>query len=168
MALEIDRATREPVMPPLSPPAKPAAPPANREPLLIAAQPDGADLGGVSAAMAPLAELCASELAQTPFRVGIIGPPGAGKSFALARLSAAIADLGSRVPGAGVSRPREIVMATVDAAGFGADGFDPASALASAVYVALEVGSRRRQLRGAGRRGRPRRRRSPPRRGGGS
>ena len=142
MALEIDRVTREPDMTPLArafaPPAAP--PPGSREPLLIAADPEGADVAGVSAALAPLIELIVSNETQTPFRVGLIGPSGVGKSFALHRLSQTISELGARNPGGGVSRPREIVVAKLDAAGLAAEGFDPASALASAVFVALEAG----------------------------
>jgi KAP family P-loop domain len=160
MALEIDRATREPVMPvpaksplPVNSPAaanspaatkSPAPPPRpSREPLLIASSTEAADVAEVASALQPLIELCVSEATQTPFRVGLIGPHGAGKSFALRRLAESIGDLGSRAPGAGISRPREIVVATLDAAGIGAEGqggFDPASALASAVFVALESG----------------------------
>ncbi len=139
MALEIDRATREPVMPPL---AKPPAPTNGaRAPSPVAVAPDADDVLGVSAALSPLVELCVSEATPTPLRIGLIGPAGAGKSFALGRLSDAIADLGARAPGAGVTRPRDILIATLDAAGLGADGqFDPASALAASVFVALESG----------------------------
>jgi hypothetical protein len=141
MPLEIDRATREPVMPPLSKPPAPASPP--REPAPVASPPDAADAFGVTAALGPLVEFCVSERTPTPLRIGLVGPAGAGKSFALGRLSAAIADLGARGPGAGVTRPHDIVVATLDAAGLAVEsefGFDPASALAASVFVALESG----------------------------
>jgi hypothetical protein len=143
MALEIDRVAREPFLPPLSKPVEPPAPaPTPLDPVLLGSA-DTVDIAGLTEAMAPLVELCLSEQAQTPFRVGLIGPLGAGKSFALNRLRRTLADLGSRNPGAGASRPPEFVVATLDASGLSVDpalGFDPASALASAVFTALESG----------------------------
>ena len=143
MALEIDRVAREPFMPPLGRSAgTPSPAPTSLEPLLLGSA-DMADVADLTAALAPLVELCLSEQAQTPFRIGLIGPLGAGKSFALNHLRRALADLGSRNTGAGATRPPDFVVASLDAAALGADaalGFDPASALACAVFVALESG----------------------------
>ena len=143
MTQEIDRVTREPAMPP--PPNRPPAASAvtSQDPVLIVGGADAADLTGVGEAMAPLVDLALSPLAQTPFRVGLIGPFGSGKSFALERLTAAISVAASQPPDAAVPRHSKIVMANFDAAGLGSDhavGFDPASALAAAMYVALENG----------------------------
>ena len=142
MTQEIDRA-REPAMPypPNRPPLAPAVSP--QDPVLIVGGADAADLTGVAEAMAPLVDLALSPLAQTPFRVGLVGPFGSGKSFALQRLTAAMSVAASQPPEAAAPRHSKIIIAKFDAAGLGADhtvGFDPASALAAAVYVALENG----------------------------
>ena len=141
MAIDADRAEREPALAPtLDPVPTPAAPrptplaPPNS--VLLADSTDTGDLLGVAEAVRPLAELCLSSEAQTPFLAGIIGPAGSGKSFALRRLVDAIdaiADAAAKSPGGPfLSR---VVIATVDAAAI--EG-DPASALASAAFVALE------------------------------
>ncbi len=140
MTLQIDRASREPTMP--SPP-RPNPPVASSDPVLIVGGAETPDLIGVDAAMAPLVELCLSPLAETPFRIGLIGPLGSGKTFALKRLAAAISVAASQPPDSYAPRHSRIVIANFDAAGLGSDravGFDPASALASAVFVALENG----------------------------
>jgi hypothetical protein len=152
MALESDRIFREgptlparplggPLAPPSAPPPVPppvqAVPPiAAREPLLLADEPDAGDLLGAAEAVRPLAELCLSPEAQTPFLVGIVGPAGSGKSFALRRLAATIEAL-SAAAGKAKSTPllSRVVVAPLDAAGVSGD---PASALASAAFVALE------------------------------
>lgn len=148
MTLEIERGTREPA--PLLPQREsvalaPVAPPsyAAADPVLLVGHPDSADATGVECAMAPLVDLCLSPLAQTPFRVGIVGPLGAGKSFALKRLTRSLSVAASQPPDASQPRHNKIVIVEFDAAGLGSDravGFDPASALASATFIALERG----------------------------
>ena len=104
----------------------PAAPTA----VLLADRREGADLWGVGEAMRPLAELCLSVEAETPFALAIVGGRGAGKSFALRRLVEAVeARERSGRPGL-VSK---VAVAHVDVA-----AGDPASAVAAAVYGALE------------------------------
>jgi len=141
MAIDADRAEREPTAAPvLGPVFAPVAPrptlPGPREPVLFADKADSGDLLGAAEAVRPLAELCLAPDAQTPFLAGIVGPSGAGKSFALHRLVSAIdaiANAAAKVPGGPfLSR---IIVASVDAASISGD---PASALASAAFVALE------------------------------
>jgi len=146
--MEIDRTTREPLAPlaqrqnvALAPVAAPSV--VGADPVLLIGGPDSADATGVDEAAAPLVDLCLSPLAQTPFRVGLVGPYGAGKSFALRRLVRAISVAASQPPDAASPRHSKIVIVDFDAAGLGSDraiGFDPASALASATFVALENG----------------------------
>jgi hypothetical protein len=141
MAIEADRAAREPTaIPALGPVHKPATPrpslPGPHEPALFADRIDSSDLLGASEAVKPLAELCLAPEAQTPFLVGIIGPSGAGKSFALRRLVVAIEALAQAAgKTAGTPFLSRVVVASIDAAGVSGD---PASALASAAFVALE------------------------------
>jgi len=107
--------------------------PAGPSASLMADRREGPDLWGVGAAMRPLAELCLSEEAQTPFALALVGGRGAGKSFALRRLIEAV-EAGAR--GARPPLLSKIVIAEVDAAA----GGDPASAVAAAVFGALERG----------------------------
>jgi hypothetical protein len=119
MAFEADKGRR-------AAPAGPSAP-------LLADRREGPDLWGAGEAMRPLAELCLSEEAQTPFALALVGGRGAGKSFALRRLLEAV-EAGAR--GAGPPLLSKIVVAEVDAAA----GGDPARAVAAAVFGALERG----------------------------
>ena len=137
MTLEADRATREADSPaPRVVPSPAAAAPGPSDPVLYADAPDAPDLLGAAAAVQPLAELCLAANAQTPFLVGLLGPRGAGKSFALRRLVGVIEGLATAA-GKSSESPllSRIVVAEVDAAGLSGD---PASALASAAFVALE------------------------------
>ena len=135
MGLEADKSARESLTAtarPLVPPGAPVA----REPVLFADAGDGGDLLGAGEAVLPLAEICLVPEAQTPFLAGIVGPPGAGKSFILRRLVAAIEALAvsaARTPTAAFHS--KIVIASLDAAGVSGD---PTSALAAAAFVALE------------------------------
>ena len=104
-----------------------------QRPVLMADRREGPDLWGAGEAMRPLAELCLSGEAQTPFALALVGGRGAGKSFALRRLIEAVE------AAARDARPpllSKIVIAEVDAA----TGGDAASAVAAAVFTALERG----------------------------
>jgi len=103
-----------------------------REPLLIANTPDAADLTGVGRALEPLLELCLSPQAQTPFLVGIVGPAGSGKSFALRRLAVSLESLAQKAAAPLLNR---VVVARWDAA---SAEDDVAPALAAATFCALE------------------------------
>lgn len=114
-----------------------ALPPAGaREPVLFADAAEAADLLGSADAVAPLAHLCLTPEAQTPFLLGLVGPSGSGKSFALKRLGASIEALAAAA-GKTPSSPllSKIVIAPLDGAGVSGD---PASALAAAAFAALE------------------------------
>ena len=88
MTLELGLERREPPAPAPSPEVAPV-----RDPLLIADTPESADLTGVGRALEPILELCLSPQAQTPFVVGMVGPAGSGKSFALRRFAGSLESL---------------------------------------------------------------------------
>ncbi len=137
MALELDRTMREPPAPSIRPLASPAPQPQDaQEAVALADVADSADLLGVAEAVEPLAELSLSPLAQTPLLIGLVGPSGSGKSFALQRLAGAVETLAAAAGAAsGAVFHSRIAVARLDAAGLSGD---PASALASAAFVALE------------------------------
>jgi hypothetical protein len=116
---------------------EPPPPPAPaREPVLYADSTAGADLLNASEATRPLAELCLALDAQSPFLVGLVGPSGAGASFALRcwvdNVEALAAAAGRTTGSPFASR---IVVATIDAAGVSGD---PAGVIAAAAFAALE------------------------------
>ena len=98
-------------------------------------RPDGTDALGVTAPLAVLAELAAHARTETPLTIGLFGPPGSGKSFALSRLLRAIELLTTRAaeipdtPYVG-----EMVTIRVDATHL--DG-NPATALTGALHAGL-------------------------------
>jgi hypothetical protein len=116
-------------------PAIPAVGQSARSPVFVADARGGPDLLDMAEALAPIAEACAHRDTQTPLMIGIVGPPGSGKSFALERAVAAVDDLAnasSRAPGGPfLSR---IVVVPIDAAAISGD---PASAIAAAVFAEL-------------------------------
>jgi hypothetical protein len=136
MTLEADRAHETPTAAPGLIAAQASNAPGPSDPVLFADAPDAPDLLGAAAAVQPLAELCLAANAQTPFLVGILGPRGAGKSFALRRLVGVIERLAAAAGKSGESPLlSRVVIAEIDAAGLSGD---PASALAAAAFVALE------------------------------
>ena len=118
--------------------ASPTAPGAASEPVFYADVGDRADLQNIGEAIAPLVELCALREAQTPFLVGLVGPSGSGKSFALRRLTEAVESL-AEAAGKTAATPflTRVLVVRIDAA---AIGDDAAGALASAAFTALERG----------------------------
>jgi hypothetical protein len=125
------RAPAQPAAPPVS-----IAPPASvqSEPLFLGDLPDGPDVLNVAQILQPLAQLCVTPQAQTPFLAAIAGPSGAGKTFALRRLAQAIAELSaSSAVSAGSALPR-VTLAHVDAG----SGVEAPVAIASAAYAALD------------------------------
>ena len=64
-----------------------------REPVFVADGREGPDLLDMREAIQPIAQLCAHRDTQTPLMIGIVGPSGSGKSFALERLRLAVAGL---------------------------------------------------------------------------
>jgi KAP family P-loop domain len=124
------------------PNAVPARPPASRivEPeavstrtIFAADRPDGPDALGLDAPLGLLAGLAAHARTETPLTIGLFGPSGSGKSFALTKLIRSIEDLRA------ASTPDtpyigEIVTLRVDAAHI--EGH-PATALAGALHAGL-------------------------------
>jgi hypothetical protein len=97
--------------------------------------PDGNDALGISAPLAILAELALHARTETPLTIGLFGPAGSGKSFALTKLIRSIELLSTRA----AATPEtpfigEIATLRVDAAQL--DG-SPAVALACALHASL-------------------------------
>lgn len=115
-----------------------ALPPSAHDPILYADSGDRADLQNTGEAVQPLAELCALGEAQTPFLVGLVGPSGSGKSFALHRLVETVEAIAAAAGKTAASPflPRVLTI-PVDVAAIAGD---PASGLATAAFVALERG----------------------------
>src|ERR1700722_15822937 len=61
------------------------APGKKREPVFVADGRDGPDLLDMREAIEPIAQTCAHRDTQTPLMIGIVGPVGSGKSFAIGR-----------------------------------------------------------------------------------
>jgi len=106
-----------------------------REPVFVADGRDGPDLLDMREAIQPIAQLCAHRDTQTPLMIGIVGPSGSGKSFALERLRVAVSGLATGgESGAGGAFLSRIVTVPIDAAAISGD---PASAIAAVVFAAL-------------------------------
>ncbi len=103
--------------------------------MFVADRRDGPDFMEVGESLQPLAELFAHRDTQTPLMIGIVGPSGSGKSFALERLVASVDGLAKaarRLDGGPFVSG--IVTVPIDAAGISGD---PASAIAAAAFTAL-------------------------------
>jgi hypothetical protein len=98
-------------------------------PIFLSDSADGADLLEAARLVQPLAQLCVTPQVQTPFLAAVVGPGGAGKTFALNRLAQVIETLG-----VSAGALPQVVVARVDAA----DGVDAPVAIASAAYAALD------------------------------
>lgn len=109
--------------------APPMLAPKSAAPVFLSDSADGADVLDAAVIVQPLAQLCVSGRVQTPLLAAIVGPPGAGKTFALKRLSQAI----ETFAGSAGALAR-VVVARVDAS----DGAEAPIALASAAYAALD------------------------------
>ena len=64
--------------------------PGDSTPVFLADASEGADLLNLDQSLAPIARLCLTARVETPLLIGLVGPAGAGKSFALNRLRHAI------------------------------------------------------------------------------
>jgi hypothetical protein len=118
--------------PPVSITPPPPAP-VLAEPIFLGDSAEGADLLNAGQIVQPLAQLCVTPQVQTPFLAGILGPSGAGKTFALRRLTQAIEQLSASATASGQALQR-VVLARVDASA----GVEAPVAIASAVYAALD------------------------------
>ncbi|HXN87882.1 MAG TPA: hypothetical protein VN890_00755, partial [Methylocella sp.] len=94
--------------------------------------PDGQDALGLDAPLGLLAGLAAHARIETPLTIGLFGPSGSGKSFALTKLIRSIEDLRAATPASPYIG--EIVTLRVDAAHI--EGH-PATALAGALHAGL-------------------------------
>jgi len=104
------------------------------EPVFASDLPQGVDELGVGGALEPLAELIAHRRAETPLTIGLFGPSGSGKSFALAKLITRVEDLSRE--GVAHTSPYvgNIAAVAIDA---GELGEEPAAALGAALHKGL-------------------------------
>jgi len=113
--------------------APPPPSPLRAEPIFLGDSAEGADLLNAGQIVQPLAHLCVTREVQTPFLAGVLGPSGAGKTFALRRLTQTIEQLGASATGSGQALQR-VALARVDAS----IGAEAPVAIASAAYAALD------------------------------
>src|ERR1700733_2522575 len=120
--------------PPVSIAPPPPVAPGRAEPIFLGDSADGADLLNAGQIVQPLAHLCVSPQVQTPFLAAILGPSGAGKTFALRRLAQTIEQLSASSGTANGQAVQRVVLARVDAS----IGVEAPVAIASAAYAALD------------------------------
>jgi hypothetical protein len=109
-----------------------------RTPVFLSDGREGPDLLDTAGAIQPIAELCAHRDTQTPFMIAIVGPSGSGKSFALERLRRAVENVeAAPTGGADDALVTRMLTIPIDAAAISGD---PVSAIAAAVFAALERG----------------------------
>ncbi len=112
-------------------------PPANA-PLASAPEPawaPSADALGFDPAVRGLAELAAHRSAGSPLTLGLLGPAGSGKSFALARLLELVSAYSNAAARGGSPFVSNVLVARVDAGA----GRDPATAIAASVFSAMQA-----------------------------
>ena len=127
------RAPAQSAAPPVSIAPPPPAASGRAEPIFLGDSADGADLLNAGQIVQPLAHLCVTSQVQTPFLAAILGPSGAGKTFALRRLTQMIEQLSALATTSGQALQR-VVLARVDAS----IGVEAPVAIASAAYAALD------------------------------
>jgi hypothetical protein len=127
------RAAAQSAAPPVSIAPPPPAAPSRAEPIFLGDSADGADLLNAGQIVQPLAHLCVTPQVQTPFLAAILGPSGAGKTFALRRLAQMIQQLSALATTSGPALQR-VVLARVDAS----TGVEAPVAIARVVYVPVE------------------------------
>ncbi len=102
--------------------------------LFCADAAEGEDALGLMSTLAPLADLAVRRGTQTPLTIGLLGAPGAGKSFALGKLLAAIEALSAANAPESDDVINPILTVRIDAASLSET---PAVSLAASVYDAL-------------------------------
>ena len=127
------RAAAQSAAPPVSIAPPPPAATSRAEPIFRGDSADGPDLLNAGQIVQPLAHLCVTPQVQTPFLAAILGPSGAGKTFALRRLTQMIEQLSASATAGGQALQR-VVLARVDAS----TGVEAPVAIASAAYAALD------------------------------
>ena len=128
------RAPAQSAAPPVSITPPPPAASVHAEPIFLGDSADGTDVLNSGQIVQPLAQLCVTPQVQTPFLAAILGPSGAGKTFALRRLAQTIEHLGASSGTASGGALSKIVMARVDAS----SGVEAPVAIASAAYSTLD------------------------------
>ena len=104
------------------------------DPVFAADLPGGIDALGLDAPLGLLAELAAHRRTETPLTIGLFGPSGSGKSFALTKLIQAIEELSRAAATPASPYLGEIVSLHVDATDITGN---PATALAGALHTRL-------------------------------
>ena len=127
------RAPAQSAAPPVSITPPPPSTSSRADPIFLGDLADGADLLNAGQIVQPLAHLCVTSQVQTPFLAAILGPSGAGKTFALRRLTQMIEQLSALATRSGPALQR-VVLARVDASA----GVEAPVAIASAAYAALD------------------------------
>jgi hypothetical protein len=123
----------EPIAPSLpNPPA--ANEPAKRARIFAADLPRGADALGLDKALRPLAELAVHRDTEPPLTIALLGAPGSGKSFALAKLLAEVEAISTAAVGTDGPFLSRIAALRIDVAG--CEG-EPGVALAAGLYDKL-------------------------------
>src|SRR5271163_5162934 len=120
--------------PPVSIAPPPPAAPVRAEPIFLGDSADGVDLLNAGQIVQPLAHLCVTPQVQTPFLAAILGPSGAGKTFALRRLAQSIVELSASSAASGGGGLAQVALAHVDAG----SGLEAPVAIASAAYASLD------------------------------
>lgn len=101
--------------------------------IFAADRSEGTDALGLAAPLGLLAELAAHKRTETPLTIGLFGPSGSGKSFALTKLIQSIEDL-SRAATPETPYLGEILTLRIDATDLAGN---PATALAGALHASL-------------------------------
>ena len=122
-----------PLPPPISRTTEPELVPPS-DPVFVADVADGADALGLDAPLGLLAELVAHRRTETPLTIGLFGPSGSGKSFALTKLLQAIEDLSRAAATPDSPYVGAIVTLRLDASDIAGT---PATALAGALHASL-------------------------------
>ena len=104
------------------------------DPVFATDLPEGIDALGLDAPLGLLAELAAHRRTETPLTIGLFGPSGSGKSFALTKLIQAIEELSRAAVTPASPYLGEIVTLHVDATDITGN---PATALAGALHTRL-------------------------------
>lgn len=116
------------------PSGPPAADPARQGKIFAADLPKGTDALGFGRSLRPLAELAVHRATELPLTIALLGDPGSGKSFALAKLLAEIEQISAAATDGSSPFLSRIDALRIDVGSF--EG-EPSVALAAALYDEL-------------------------------